>query len=109
MATTKDFLDLVLDSLGPEAGVRPMMGEYLLYWRGALVGDLCDNCLYLKITPASVRLLPDAERGYPYEGSRTLMLMADCIEDSARMHEILDAMLPELPLPACRKSKKKLP
>lgn len=108
MATTKDFLDLVLDSLGPEAGVRPMMGEYLLYWRGALVGDLCDNCLYLKITPASVRLLPDAERGYPYEGSRTLMLMADCIEDSARMHEILDAMLPELPLPACRKSKKKL-
>ena len=109
MATTKDFLDLVLDSLGPEAGARPMMGEYLLYWRGALVGDLCDNCLYLKITPASVRLLPDAERGYPYEGSRTLMLMADCIEDSARMHEILDAMLPELPLPACRKSKKKLP
>ena len=97
MATTKDFLNLVLDSLGPEASVRPMMGEYLLYWRGTLVGDICGNCLYLKITPSSQRLLPDAEKGYPYEGSRTLMLMPDCIEDSVRMRGILDAMLPELP------------
>ena len=44
-----------------------MMDEYCVYYNGKMVGDICDNTL----------LLPDAERSYPYEGAKTLMLVVD--------------------------------
>ncbi len=104
MATTREFHDYVLEQLrrAGEVTTRRMMGEYLVYYRGKLVGDICDNCLYLKQTPASCRLLPDAEKGYPYEGSKTLMLMVDRFEDAELMAAILEGMYAELPARAKR-------
>lgn len=108
MATTKEFHDYIVDNLGRagEISTRKMMGEYLVYYRGKLVGDICENCLFLKPTQAVLRLLPDAERAYPYEGSKTLMVVVEEVENTELMAEILNEMYPELPEPK-KKAKRK--
>ncbi len=78
--------------------IRPMMGGYLVYLNGKLIGDICGNELFLKRTPTSDRLLADSELRYPYEGSKTLMHVFDRFEDSALVSELLDGMYAELPV-----------
>ena len=54
-----------------EAGdivIKSMMGGYLVYFKGKLIGDICGDELFLKRTPTSDRLLADSELRYPYEG-----------------------------------------
>ena len=61
--------------------IKSMMGGYLVYLNGKLIGDICGNELFLKRTPTSNRLLADSELRYPYEGSKTLMHVFDKFED----------------------------
>lgn len=77
--------------------IKPMMGGYLVYLNGKLIGDIGDNELFLKRTPTSDRLLADFELRYPYEGSKTLMHVFDRFEDTALVLELLDGMYAELP------------
>ena len=77
--------------------IRPMMGGYLVYLNGKLIGDICDSELFLKRTPTSDRLLADGELRCPYEGSRTLMHVFDRFEDAELIVELLAGMYAELP------------
>ena len=77
--------------------IKSMMGGFLVYFNGKLIGDICDNELFLKRTPTSDRLLADSELRYPYEGSKTLMHVFDRFEDAALVQELLDGMYLELP------------
>ncbi|MGT2924535.1 TfoX/Sxy family protein [Streptococcus caviae] len=77
--------------------IKSMMGGYLVYFNGKLIGDICNNELFLKRTPTSNRLLADSELRYPYEGSKTLMHVFDRFEDTALVLELLDGMYAELP------------
>ena len=72
MSSTNQYLEFVLDLLGEldDVAHRKMMGEYVLYYRGKVVGGVYDDRFLLKVTPASERLLPDAPRATPYEGGR---------------------------------------
>lgn len=99
MSTTVEFHDYVIENLrkAGEVTSRKMMGEYLVYFNGKLVGNICDNCLYLKPTDSALELLPEAERGYPYEGSKTLMVIVEEIENTELMTKVLHAMYDELP------------
>lgn len=85
--------------------IRSMMGGYLVYFNGKLVGDICGNELFLKRTPTSDRLLADSELRYPYEESKTLMHVFDSFDDKVLIQELLNGMYAELPE---RKAKKKL-
>ena len=77
--------------------IKAMMGGYLVYLNGKLIGDICDNELFLKRTPTSDRLLSDSELRYPYEGSKTLMHVFDRFEDTDLIAELLEGMYAELP------------
>ena len=77
--------------------IKSMMGGYLVYFNGKLIGDICDNELFMKRTLTSDRLLADCELRYPYEGSKTLMYVFDRFEDTALIQELLDGMYSELP------------
>ena len=83
--------------------IRSMMGGYLVYLNGKLIGDICDNELFLKRTPTSDRLLADSELRYPYEGSKTLMHVFDRFEDKELIQELLSGMYTELPAPKKKK------
>ena len=85
--------------------IRSMMGGYLIYLNGKLIGDICGNELFLKRTPTSDRLLEDSELRYPYEGSKTLMHVFDRFEDAELIQELLDGMYKELPEKKPRKTK----
>ena len=85
--------------------IKPMMGGYLVYFKGKLIGDICDNEVFLKRTPTSDRLLSDSELRYPYEGSKTLMHVFDKFEDSDLIKELLKGMYEELPERKAKKSK----
>ena len=84
--------------------IRSMMGGYLVYLNGKLIGDVCDNELFLKRTPTSDRLLADSELRYPYEGSKTLMHVFDRFEDTGLIAELLEGMYAELPEKKTKKS-----
>ena len=69
--------------------IRSMMGGYLIYFNGKLIGDICDNELFLKRTPTSDKLLADSELRNPYEGSKILMHVFDRFEDTDLITELL--------------------
>ena len=83
--------------------IKPMMGGYLVYLNGKLIGDIGDKELFLKRTPTSDRLLADSELRYPYEGSKTLMHVFDRFEDTDLISELLAGMYAELPEKNLRK------
>ena len=97
MASTKEYLDYVLEQLSEVDGLRyrPMMGEYLIYCRNRLVGGVYDDRLLVKPTPSALALLPDAPREEPYPGGRPLLLVTD--RDNKRLlQELLEAMADEV-------------
>lgn len=98
MATSKEYHDYILENLQKAGNVttRKMMGEYCVYFQGKLIGNICDNCLFLKPVDGVLKLLLDAERGYPYEGSKTLMVIVDDVENTAQITEVLNTMYEEL-------------
>ena len=101
MGTIKvnEFNEYVRDSFSKTGDIviKPMMGGYLVYFNGKLIGDICGDELFLKRTPTSDRLLADSELRYPYEGSKTLMHVFDSFDDKALILELLNGMYAELP------------
>ena len=77
--------------------IKSMMGGYLVYLNGKLIGDIGDKELFLKRTQTSDRLLIASELRYPYEGSKTLMHVFDRFEDTDLIAELLEGMYAELP------------
>jgi len=77
--------------------IKSMMGGYLVYFNAKLIGDICNNELFLKRTPTSDRLLADSELRYPYNGSKTLMHVFEKFEDTNLIGELLCGMYAELP------------
>jgi len=99
MASTKEYLTYILEQLSglDDVRYRAMMGEYILYYRGKVVGGVYDNRLLLKPTPSARALLPDAPMELPYEGAKA-MLLADA-DNRALLASVLTAMVDELPAP----------
>ena len=97
MASTKQYLDFILEQLAPTDDVtyRAMMGEYLLYYRGKVVGGIYDDRLLVKPTNAALRLLPDAEKTLPYEGAKAMLLVSE-VEDKAFLQTLLKAIVEEM-------------
>ena len=77
--------------------IKSMMGGYLVYFNGKLIGDICGDGLFLTRTPTSDRLLVDSELRYPYEESKTLMHIFDSFDDKVLIQELLEGMYAELP------------
>ena len=98
MASTQGYLDFIKEQLAGLEGVtwRKMMGEYLLYCRGKLVGGIYDDRLLLKPTPAALALLPDAPREQPYPGAKELLLVEN-VDDAAFLTRLIDALAAEEP------------
>ena len=92
-------------SVAGDIVIKSMMGGYLVYLNGKLIGDICDNELFLKRTPTSDRMLAESELRYPYEGSKTLMHVFDSFDDKALILELLNGMYAELPDKKPKKAK----
>ena len=103
MASSREYLDFILEQLSGLENVtwKAMMGEYIIYWRGKIVGGIYDDRFLIKPTKSAVAMMPDAEREFPYEGAKE-MLLAD-VDNREFLEELLEAMYDELPAPKQKK------
>ena len=100
MASSKDYLTFILDQLSGLNGIdyRGMIGEYILYFRGRIVGGIYDDRLLVRPVSAALALMPDAPRELPYEGAREMLLVED-VDNGVFLRELFRAMYDELPPP----------
>ena len=107
MASSKEYLNFILDQLSELDGIswRKMMGEYILYRHGKIVGGIYDDRFLVKPTKSAAEMMPDAGREIPYEGAKE-MLLVDNVENREFLRELLEAMDGELPAPKPGKSRK---
>ena len=103
MASSTEYLDFILEQLSGLENVtwKAMMGEYIIYWRGKIVGVIYDDRFLIKPTKSAVAMMPDAERELPYEGAKE-MLLAD-VDNREFLKKLLEAMYDELPAPKQKK------
>ena len=103
MASNKEYLDFVLEQLSDLDGVtyRAMMGEYIIYYQGKVVGGIYDDRFLVKQTKASKALIPEAPLELPYEGAKK-MFLAD-IDNRDLMNELIPKIADDLPLPKKKK------
>ncbi|MBQ3372485.1 MAG: TfoX/Sxy family protein [Oscillospiraceae bacterium] len=104
MASSKEYLDFILEQLSELEDVtyRAMMGEYIIYYCGKIVGGIYDDRFLVKPTRFAVAMMPDAEMELPYEGAKK-MLLVNNVEDKAFLRELLEGMYRELPAPKSKK------
>ena len=97
MASSKEYLEYVLEQLSAVEGLRyrPMMGEYLVYCRGKLVGGVYDDRLLVKPTKSACALLPDAPREEPYPGGKPMLLVTE-MDNKPLLRELLEGIAREM-------------
>ena len=104
MASTKEYLEFILEQLSDleEISYRAMMGEYIIYYRGKVVGGIYDDRFLIKPTKSAVNMMPNADMELPYEGAKE-MLLVDDVENRDFLRALLEAMYEELPAPKKKK------
>jgi len=97
MASNKEYLDFVLEQLSDLDGItyRSMMGEYIIYYQGKVIGGIYDDRFLVKQTESSKKLIPDAPLELPYEGAKE-MFSAD-IDNRDLMNELIPKIADDLP------------
>jgi DNA transformation protein and related proteins len=110
MTTSQSTIDFLLDQLSSLSSVRArkMFGDYCLYCEEKVVALVCDNQLFVKITPTGKALVGSRyEEGEAYPGAKLSMLIgAELIEDGERLCELIRATASALPTPRPRGPKK---
>ena len=104
MASSKEYLEFVLEQLSEldEITHRAMMGEYIIYYQGKVIGGIYDDRFLVKPTKSAKELMPDAPFELPYEGAKEMLLVED-IDNKEFLCELFNALLPELPAPKKKK------
>ena len=97
MSSSRKYLDFVLNRLSDidDITCRPMMGEYILYFKGKVIGGIYDNRFLVKPTASAKRLMPEAAYETPYTGAKD-MLLVDNVDDSDFLRELLEALYADL-------------
>ena len=107
MASSKKYLDFMLEQLSglDEISYRAMMGEYIIYYRGKIVGGIYDDRFLVKPTKSAVAMMSEADMELPYEGAKEILLV-DNVENRDCLRDLLEAMYDELPPPKRRSEKR---
>lgn len=104
MASSKEYLEFILEQVSELEAVtyRAMMGEYIIYYRGKIVGGIYDDRLLVKPVKSAIALMPDAAYELPYEGAKE-MLLVDDVDNKDFLTQLFNAMYDELPNPKKKK------
>lgn len=106
MASSKNYLEFILGQLSSleEVSYRGMMGEFILYYRGRVVGGIYDDRLLVKSVKSAIRYMPEAPRELPYEGTKEMLLVEE-VDDREFLAGLFRAMYAELPEPKAKRNK----
>ncbi|MDO4816766.1 MAG: TfoX/Sxy family protein [Bacillota bacterium] len=106
MASSKEYLQFIIEQLSglEDITYKAMMGEYIIYYRGKIVGGIYDDRFLVKPVKSAIKLMPDAEYELPYEGARA-MLLVDDVDNKSFLVDLVNEMYEELPAPKAKKKK----
>ncbi len=106
MASSKRYLDFILEQLSEleDISYRAMMREYIIYYRGKIIGGIYDDRLLVKAVPSAIAYMPDASYELPYEGAKEMVLVKE-VDDRAFLTGLFHAMYDELPTPKAKQKK----
>ncbi len=96
--SSKEFLDFVLEQLSdlPDITYRAMMGEYIIYYCGTVIGGIYDNRFLVKPTASAQKILPNAKMEIPYPGGKPMIMIPD-IEKPELLKQVFNLLYTELP------------
>ena len=100
MASGKEYLAFILDQLSAPEDVsyRTMMGEYIIYYRGKVIGGIYDDRFLVKPTKGALSMVRDAVMELPYEGAKEMLLVED-VDDREFLRKLVQAVYEDLPAP----------
>lgn len=100
MSSSKEYLEYIVEQLSDldDISYRAMMGEYIIYYRGKIIGGIYDDRFLVKPVKVAKNMMPDADIELPYEGAKEMLLVED-VEDRDFLMELFEKMYKELPLP----------
>lgn len=106
MATTKEYLNFILGQLSglEDITYRQMMGEYIIYYKGKIAAEICDNRFLVKPVKSAAEYVENAVYEPPYEGAKP-MLLVDNVDDKDYLTGLFEAIYNELPAPKPKKKK----
>ena len=89
MASSLDFVTYVSEQMGDAGEItwRKMFGEYGIYCNGKIIGLVCDDRLFFKMTEEVRAAYPDLMEAPPYEGAKNY-LAADDVDDRRLLGEM---------------------
>ena len=99
MASSKEYLDFILGQLSELEDItyRAMMGEFIIYYRGKIVGGIYDDRLLVKPVKSAISYIPTARYELPYEGAKEMLLLVDEVDNKDFLTGLFNAMYDELP------------
>ena len=97
MASSKEYLDFVLEQLStlPDITYRAMIGEYIIYYRGKIIGGIYDNRFLVKPTKSAQKILPNAPKEIPYDGAKPMIMISD-IENTELLNRLIPCIYSDL-------------
>ena len=103
MASSKEYLEFIMEQLSDldEINCKAMMGEYIIYYRGKIVGGIYDDRFLVKPVKAARELMPDADLELPYDGAKEMLLVED-VDDSEFLKKLVCSVAGDLPAPKKR-------
>ena len=106
MSSSKNYLNYILEQLGNLDGItyRAMMGEYILYYRGKIVGGIYDDRLLVKNISSAKAYMKEFTYELPYEGAKEMIIVEE-VDNKNFLTELINSMYDELPEPKIKKKK----
>ena len=106
MTSSKEYLEYILEQLSnlDDITQRAMMGEYIIYYRGKIVGGIYDDRFLVKPVKSAMEMMPEANMELPYEGAKEMVLV-DNVENKEFLRDLFEAMYEELPAPKKKRKK----
>ena len=106
MASSKEYLDFILEQVSELDNVsyKAMMGEFIIYYKGKIIGGIYDDRLLVKPVQSAINYMPNAVYELPYDGAKE-MLLVDDVDNKDFLIGLFDAMYDDLPAPKPKKKK----
>ena len=106
MASSKEYLELILEQVSELDNVsyKAMMGEFIIYYKGKIIGGIYDDRLLVKPVQSAINYIPNAVYELPYDGAKE-MLLVDDVDNKEFLIGLFDAVYDNLPAPKPKKKK----
>ncbi|MGI6091126.1 MAG: TfoX/Sxy family protein [Saccharofermentanales bacterium] len=104
MASSKEYLDFILEQVSELDNIsyKAMMGEFIIYYNGKIIGGIYDDRLLVKPVQSAINYMPNAVYELPYDGAKK-MLLVDNVDNKDYLTGLLNVMYDELPAPRSKK------